>query len=86
MTAENMEGSLTELGIDPTRAIKRVRSESRQPRKRTRSTSAGGMELEAAEDDGLSDKKRRMAAMTPKPGEGYRDEFVSVSFVLPRKC
>lgn len=86
MTAENMEGSLTELGIDPTRAVKRVRSESRQPRKRTRSTSAGGMELEAAEDDGLSDKKRRMASMTPKPGEGYRDEFQKMRAVkLARK-
>eukprot|EP01115_Flamella_aegyptia_P005369 TRINITY_DN2264_c0_g1_i2.p2 TRINITY_DN2264_c0_g1~~TRINITY_DN2264_c0_g1_i2.p2 ORF type:complete len:651 (-),score=238.06 TRINITY_DN2264_c0_g1_i2:2105-4057(-) len=76
MTSETMEESLSELGVDPSKAVKRARSESRQPRKRTRSNSASAMEVDTKRygEDQFSDKKRRTASITPRPGEGYKDE------------
>jgi nucleolar GTP-binding protein len=71
MNPEAMGASLQEMGLDPEKAVRRARSESRQPRKRTRSSSTADMDTEM--DPRELKKQQREASLTPKPGEGYKD-------------
>jgi len=63
-TIDKFESHLTEMGIDPSKAIERARSrsrsKSREPRKRTRS-------------DNRERSKSRSISKTPEPGKGLRN-------------
>ncbi|CAI9264461.1 unnamed protein product [Lactuca saligna] len=86
-TSERMGRQLSSLGLDPSKAMKRVRSESRG-RKRERSSDHGeGMDVD---DDEGSNKKMKMRSKSKSrsmsrppvhelvPGEGYKDSAQKV--------
>jgi len=75
MNSESMKSHLEEMGLNADKAVRRARSESRQPRKRTRSVNAddADMQLETSQNPRELKKQQREASMTPKPGEGYKD-------------
>jgi len=73
MNPESMGSHLEEMGLNPEKAIRRARSESRQPRKRTRSTTSDVMDTETSQTPREIKRQQREASMTPKPGEGFKD-------------
>jgi len=64
------ETHLADLGIDPSKAVERIRSRSssRVGRKRSRSESAG-----EDEDESQVKTRKRSTSKTPAPGEGFKD-------------
>jgi len=72
MNSESMGSHLVDMGLNPERALQRARSESRQPRKRTRSASTPA-DMDVETDKRTLKKQQREASLTPKPGEGFKD-------------
>lgn len=75
MNPETMKSHLEEMGLNADKAVRRARSESRQPRKRTRSANPddADMDVETSQNPRELKRQQREASLTPKPGEGYKD-------------
>nr|BAK00478.1 predicted protein [Hordeum vulgare subsp. vulgare] len=73
MNPDAMGAHLQEMGLDPTRAVQRARSTSRQPRKRTRSATPADGEMDVDASPREIKRQQREASLTPKPGEGFKD-------------
>ncbi|KAM0058881.1 putative nucleolar GTP-binding protein [Helianthus debilis subsp. tardiflorus] len=96
-TSERMGRQLSSLGLDPSKAIERVRSKSRG-RKRERSTDHGGDDMNV-DDDGSNKKMRLRSLSRPRsrsssrpptdvviPGEGYKDSAQKIqAFKMGKK-
>ncbi|KAM0001728.1 putative NOG1 helical domain-containing protein [Helianthus debilis subsp. tardiflorus] len=96
-TSVRMGRQLSSLGLDPSKAIERVRSKSRG-RKRERSTDHGGDDMNV-DDDGSNKKMRLRSLSRPRsrsssrpptdvviPGEGYKDSAQKIqAFKMGKK-
>jgi nucleolar GTP-binding protein len=85
-TISEFETHLQQLGIDPSKAVQRLREESRS-RSKSRSRTAKSSKSRGRQKSKESSVSRRDVSMTPKPGEGFKNSKQKIlAQMLARKA